>query len=88
MEIIRAFESNLQNLTSLTSLISLCLYFEARRNRGVFGDNDDAIADEVARAVVVSDGVTIDEPCAFSDAGILVYDDSLEHDLAADSDRH
>ena len=52
----------------------------------VLGDDHDAVSDEVALAVGVLDPARVHQARPIADAGVLVHDDPIQHDVAADSE--
>src|SRR4051794_11134328 len=58
----------------------------SRLYHAVFGDDDDAVADVIAVAVGLFDARLVGQLRAVADPRVLVDDDPIEHDVAADAE--
>src|SRR5262249_20961885 len=62
------------------------LHDRARPNHPVLGDDDDPVPNVVAVAVGLLHARLVDEPGAVANSGVLVDDDAVELDVAADAE--
>src|SRR5688572_9732358 len=76
-----------QLATGNRQLATARLHTDPRRDMAPLRHDDDAVADVVAVAVGFPDSLLVDQPHAVSDARVLVDDDAIEHDVAADAER-
>src|SRR5688572_21756437 len=63
------------------------LHYRARRDHASLWHHDDPAADVVTVAIGLLDLLLVDEAGAIPDAGVLVDDDVVEDDVAADAER-